>query len=164
MRYAIIESGGKQYRAVVGESIDVDRLPNEAGSQVKLERVLFMADDGDVRVGTPTVAGVTVAATVVDHVSGRKLTHFRYSPKKRIRVKGGHRAQFTRLMVDSIGGAGETRKVSMPAEEPAPELAPEAPAGRSPRKAEAAPKKSPARKPAARKSTAGKSAVKKAKK
>jgi len=110
MRYAIVESGGKQYRAVEGRTIEVDRLPVEAGTQYNIERVLLMADGDDVMVGTPTVDGIEVKVTVVDHFKGPKLISFKYRPKKRIRVKGGHRQQYTRLMVDSIGKPGESRK------------------------------------------------------
>jgi len=124
MRYAIVESGGKQYRAVEGQTIEVDRLPDEEGTQVDLQHVLFMADGDDFMIGTPTVSGIEIKATVVDHISGRKVTHFRYSPKKRIRVRGGHRAQYTRLMVDFIGRKGETRKRE-PIEAQAPQAEPE---------------------------------------
>ncbi len=118
MRYAIVESGGKQYKAVEGQIIEVDRLPDEEGKQIDLHQVLFMADGDDFMVGTPTVSGIEIRATVVDHVAGRKVTHFRYSPKKRIRVRGGHRAQYTRLMVEFIGRKGETRKREAPETKP----------------------------------------------
>ena len=110
MKYAIVESGGKQYRAVEGETIEVDRLPVSAGEKVGLERVLMLVDGEDVSVGTPIVNGIQVSTTVVDHFKGPKLIVFKYSPRKRIRVKGGHRQQYTRLMVDVIGKPGETRK------------------------------------------------------
>ena len=102
MKYAIIESGGKQYRAVEGTTIEVDRLPVEAGDQVPLEAVLLVANDGQVSVGTPLVKGARVSATVVDHVKGPKLIVFKYRPKKHYRVKTGHRQQYTRLRVDKI--------------------------------------------------------------
>src|SRR5581483_8527733 len=110
MRYAIVESGGKQYKAVEGKTIEVDRLSAKEGAQVDL-RTLLMADGDDFMVGTPTVNGIQVKATVVDHFRSEKLFRFKYSPKKRIRVRGGHRQQYTRLMVDFIGKPGETRKV-----------------------------------------------------
>ena len=111
MRIAIVESGGKQYRAVEGSTIDVDRLAFEVGKKFDFERVLLMADEDVVMVGTPTVGGIKVSATVVDHVKGPKVISFKYRPKKRIRVKGGHRHFYTRLMIDFIGQAGEERKV-----------------------------------------------------
>jgi large subunit ribosomal protein L21 len=112
MRYAIIESGGKQYKAVEGEPIEVDRLPVNAGDKVGLERVLMLVDGDDVTVGTPTIGELLVNATVLDHFKGPKIVVFKYSPKKRIRVKSGHRQQYTRLMVDSIGKLDENRKAA----------------------------------------------------
>ena len=112
MRIAIVESGGKQYRVVEGSTIDVDRLAYEIGKKFDFERVLLFADEDNVQVGTPTVDGVKVSATVVDHVKGPKVISFKYRPKKRIRVKGGHRHQYTRLMIDFIGKDGEERKVA----------------------------------------------------
>jgi large subunit ribosomal protein L21 len=111
MRIAIVESGGKQYRAVEGSTIDVDRLAHEVGKKFDFERVLLMAEDDVVMVGTPTIGEIIVSATVVDHVKGPKVISFKYRPKKRIRVKGGHRHFYTRLMIDFIGKAGEERKV-----------------------------------------------------
>jgi len=102
MRFAIIESGGKQYRAVEGASLEVDRLPVEAGQEVTLDRVLLLVDEEKVSVGMPIVKGVRVKATVVDHVKGPKIVVFRYRPKKRYRVKTGHRQQYTQLKVHSI--------------------------------------------------------------
>jgi large subunit ribosomal protein L21 len=110
MRYAIVESGGKQYRAVEGRTIEVDRLPVDAGKKFDVERVLLMADGEDVMVGTPTVSDILVKVTVVDHVKGPKLDRFKYRPKKRIRVRGGHRQHYTRLMIDFIGRPDEERK------------------------------------------------------
>lgn len=119
MRFAIVESGGKQYRAVEGITVDVDRLAHEVGKTFDFERVLLMADGDSVMVGTPTVGGIKVSATVVDHIKGPKLISFKYRPKKRIRVKGGHRAQYTRLMIDFIGKPGEERKAAAKKEAPA---------------------------------------------
>jgi large subunit ribosomal protein L21 len=110
MRFAIIESGGKQYRAVEGRTIEVDRLPVDAGKKFDLERILLMGDGDDILVGTPTVSDILVKVTVVDHVKGPKIDRFKYRPKKRIRVRGGHRQQYTRLMVDFIGRPDEDRK------------------------------------------------------
>ncbi len=103
MKFAIVESGGKQYRAVEGQSIEVDRLPVEAGEKFSIERVLLVADGDNVQVGTPTVKDVEVKVTVADHIKGPKIDRFKYRPKKRIRVRGGHRQQYTVLKVDSIG-------------------------------------------------------------
>lgn len=112
MRFAIIESGGKQYRAVEGRTIEVDRLPVDAGKKFDLERILLMGDGDDILVGTPTVSDILVKVTVVDHIRGPKIDRFKYRPKKRIRVRGGHRQQYTRLMIDFIGRTDEDRTPS----------------------------------------------------
>ena len=168
MRYAIVESGGKQYKAVEGKTIEVDRLPAEQGVQIDIERILLMADGDDFMVGTPTVSGIQVKATVVQHFRGEKVLHFKYSPKKRIRVRGGHRQQYTRLMVDFIGKPGESRKVEKVEPKPAieqekPEKEPKAEAEKT---AKAPAKKAPAKKASAKKSattkkSSSKSAAKK---
>lgn len=107
MKYAIVEDGGKQYRAVEGETIDVDLFPIDVDEQIDLDRVLLVTDGENITVGTPLIAGAKVSATVVSHVKGPKLVVFRYKPKKRIRVKTGHRQHYTRLRIDSIElGAG----------------------------------------------------------
>src|SRR5262245_17039222 len=143
MRYAIVESGGKQYKAVEGMTIDVDRLPEDAGAQVAL-RALLMADGEDFMIGTPTVSDIQVKATVVNHTRGEKAFRFKYSPKKRIRVRGGHRQQYTRLMVDFIGKPGETRKVEKAEPAPKPEKKTEKPKAEPKAKAEK-PAKAPAK-------------------
>ncbi len=102
MKYAIVEDGGKQYRAVEGVTIDVDRFPADEGEQIDLEHVLLVADDEEVKIGTPFVAGAKVQATVVSQVKGPKVVVFKYKPKQRYRIKKGHRQQYTRLMIDSI--------------------------------------------------------------
>lgn len=108
MKYAIVESGGKQYKVVEGETIAVDRLPVEPGDEMSLEHILFLADDDDqFTIGTPLVSGYEVAASVVEHFRGDKVLAFRYSPKKRIRVHRGHRQDYTRLMIEYVGALGE---------------------------------------------------------
>ena len=111
MRFAIVESGGKQYRAVEGRTIEVDRLALETGKKFDFERVLLMSDGDEIMVGTPTLSGIEVKATVADHIRGPKIDRFKYRPKKRIRVRGGHRQHYTLLRVDFIGKPGEERKV-----------------------------------------------------
>ena len=160
MRFAIIESGGKQYRAVEGATIEVDRLPVEAGKEFDLERILLMADGDEVLVGTPTVSDILVKAMVVEHFKGPKVVRFKYRPKKRIRVKGGHRHQYTRLMIDFIGKPGEERKVEKPvAKKEMEEVVEEAEPKKAPKSAKKA-KKAPAKKATASK-TSSKSATKK---
>jgi large subunit ribosomal protein L21 len=102
MKYAIVEDGGKQYKAVEGATIEVDYFPAEAGEPVDLERVLMVVEDDKVNVGRPLVAGAKVQASVVSQVKGPKIVVFRYKPKKRIRRKTGHRQKYTRLQIESI--------------------------------------------------------------
>ena len=151
MKFAIIESGGKQYRAIEGRTIEVDRLPVETGTKFDVERILLMADGDDVMVGMPTVSDILVKVTVVDHTKGPKIDRFKYRPKKRIRVRGGHRQHYTRLLVDFIGKPGEERKVEKAEPAPVPVVVEEKP------KAE---KKAKAEKPAKAEKAAPKSAKK----
>src|SRR5215211_3481519 len=146
MRFAIIETGGKQYRAIEGRTIEVDRLPVEAGKKFDIERILLMADGDDVMVGTPIVSDMLVKVTVVDHTKGPKIDRFKYRPKKRIRVRGGHRQQFTRLLVDFIGKPGEERQVEKA--EAAPVVVEEKPKAEKPAKAQKAMPKSTKKAPA----------------
>ena len=118
MKYAIVESGGKQYKAVEGGTLEVDRLQVNPGDKLKLEQVLLLADGEDVMVGTPVVKDNPVWTKVLEHFKGEKLTIFNYSPKKRIRTKIGHRQNYTRLLVEQIGGSELVKKVSHPVEKP----------------------------------------------
>ena len=160
MRFAIVESGGKQYRAIEGRTIEVDRLPVDAGNQFDFERVLLMADGDNILVGTPTIGDILVKVTVVDHVKGPKIDRFKYRPKKRIRVRGGHRQQYTRLMIDFIGRPDEEEKRKSAKAEAAPVVVEETPEVEEAPKAKASTKKTSA-KPAAAKSTSKKTDTKK---
>ncbi len=99
MKYVILESGGKQYKAVEGGTIEVDRLHVEAGESISLDEVLLLVDGDAITVGTPVVKGISVSAKVVEHFKGEKSFNFHYKPKKRIRQKTGHRQQYTRLEI-----------------------------------------------------------------
>jgi large subunit ribosomal protein L21 len=103
MKFAIVESGGKQYRAVEGGTIEVDRLQAAPGESIAIEQVLMVVDGDSVAVGTPVVKGAAVKATVLEHFKGEKTINFHYKPKKRIRQKTGHRQQYTRLAIEKIG-------------------------------------------------------------
>jgi large subunit ribosomal protein L21 len=102
MKYAIVEDGGKQYRAVIGESIEVDRYPLEVGEEIDMDRVLLISDGENIKVGTPFIQGAKIQATVVAHVKGPKVVVFRYKAKERIRSKTGHRQQYTKVRIDAI--------------------------------------------------------------
>ena len=103
MKYAIIESGGKQYKAVEGTTIEVDKLPLEVGQELKIDQVLLVVNEDDVSIGTPVVEGSVVKTTVVAQMKARKIIIYKYRARKRHRVKTGHRQQYTRLKIDSIG-------------------------------------------------------------
>ena len=103
--YAIIETGGKQYKVTPGQTVDVERLDVAEGGTVELDKVLFIADGDRVTVGTPTVDGAKVVATSQGEGKGKKIIVFKYKPKVRYRKKTGHRQLYTRLVIDRIVGA-----------------------------------------------------------
>lgn len=100
--YAIIETGGKQYRVAPGQVIEVDRLDVMEGDSVELDKVLLIADDDRVTVGTPIVEGAKVLATCQREKKGDKIIVFKYKPKVRYRRKIGHRPIYTELTIDKI--------------------------------------------------------------
>src|SRR5262245_11592646 len=100
--FAIIRSGGKQYRVREGDQIVVERLDADEGADVTIEDVLLLDRDGAVTVGSPTVAGASVAANVSGHFQGKKVLIFKYKNKTRRRQTRGHRQQQTRLTITSI--------------------------------------------------------------
>ena len=101
--YAVFQVGGKQYRAAVGDKIQVERLPQAVGEKVEIDQVLMLADGDNVNVGKPTVAGAKVLAEVVEQDKGKKIIVFDYRPGgKRHRVKAGHRQYYTWLKVEQI--------------------------------------------------------------
>lgn len=102
MKYAIVEDGGKQYRAVEGGTIEVDHYQSDEGEQIELDRVLLIGGEGEVTIGAPYISGARVEATVVSHFKAPKVIVFKYKPKERYRVKSGHRQQYTRLRIDTI--------------------------------------------------------------
>ncbi len=100
--YAVIESGGKQYRVELGAEIQVDRLDVQPGDSITLDRVLLVADGEATAVGRPLVDGAVVSAQVVRQERGDKIVVFKYKPKARTRVKQGARADLTRLRIADI--------------------------------------------------------------
>src|SRR3954469_14803748 len=107
--YAIVETGGKQYRVRPGDTIAVERLTGEPGDTLDLGRVLLVGGDGETRVGAPEVADVVVRAEVVEHGRGEKIIVFRYKSKVRYRRKTGHRQSLTRLRITDILLDGASR-------------------------------------------------------
>lgn len=100
--YAVIRSGGKQYTVRPGDTLNVEKLNGDAGASIDLTDVLLIADGGTLNVGTPTVAGATVRAEIVEHGKDKKIIVFKYKPKIRYRKKTGHRQQYTKLRVTDI--------------------------------------------------------------
>ena len=102
--YAVISSGGKQYRVQPGETIHVERLEVEVGQNVKFDEVLAIKTDTDFKVGTPWVAGASVNGTVVNHGRGEKIIVFRFKRKKQYKKTTGHRQDFTAVKIAEIVG------------------------------------------------------------
>ncbi len=100
--YAIIETGGKQYKVTPGQTVDVERLDVAEGKTVEIERVLLLGEGDKVTIGQPTVSGAKVIATSRGDFRGEKVIVFKYKPKVRYRKKTGHRQQQTRLVIDKI--------------------------------------------------------------
>lgn len=100
--YAIVKTGGKQYRVQVGETIYVERLSGSDGDKVTLGEVLFVGGDGQAGVGAPHVAGASVIGTVVDQGRDKKIRVFKYKKRKHYRRTRGHRQSYTALKIDSI--------------------------------------------------------------
>jgi large subunit ribosomal protein L21 len=100
--YAVVKTGGKQYRVQPGDTLDVELLEASAGDSIELGQVLMVGDGDNTVVGRPTVAGARVLAEVVDQIKGDKIIVFKYKPKVRYRRKTGHRQRLTRVRVTDI--------------------------------------------------------------
>lgn len=100
--YAIIETGGKQYRVQEGDVLNVEKLPADVGASMELDRVLAVQTDEGFKSGNPTVEGARVQVKVLAHGKGRKIIVFKYKAKKNYRRKQGHRQPYTRILVEKI--------------------------------------------------------------
>lgn len=109
--YAIIENGGKQYKAFEGKYIEIDLLPEEEGKKKTFEKVLLLSTNGKIEVGEPYLKGTSVDGTILSHFKGPKLIVFKYRAKKRYRVKTGHRQKHTRVMINSITFPGKAEVI-----------------------------------------------------
>ena len=167
--YAVVKTGGKQYRVAKDDKIIVDRLDGEAGDSVVLDQVLMMGDGDKVTLGAPTVPGALVGATVLRQTRGPKLMVFRRKRRKNFRRTQGHRQDLTLIQITDIAADGKLKPANKNAakpEAPKKEKAPEAetkvaePKKAPEKKAEA--KKAPVKKTAAKKDTAKKTEPKKA--
>ncbi|GCE18303.1 50S ribosomal protein L21 [Dictyobacter kobayashii] len=106
--FAIIKSGGRQYKVSVGEKLEVNRLAVEEGSQVNIGEVLLISDADKTFVGAPFVEKASVLATVEGHTRGEKLIVFKYKSKKRYRHRRGHRQELTVLRIDDVLAEGKS--------------------------------------------------------
>jgi len=102
--YAVIQTGGKQYKVAPGEKIKVELLPADVGAEVVLDQVLMVGEGESVRLGQPIVAGATVKATVLSHGRGEKISIFKMRRRKHYQKHQGHRQGYTELSIDSIAG------------------------------------------------------------
>jgi len=100
--YAIIRSGGRQHRAEIGKTLDVDRLPNPVNDSITITDVLLVGDGDNTIVGAPKVDGAVVKATIVEQYRAKKIIVFKYRQRTKYRVKRGHRQYYTRLRIDAI--------------------------------------------------------------
>jgi len=102
VRYAVIKTGGKQYTVSPGQVLEVEKLDVEPGSEIELNEVLMVSDDGSIKTGKPLVDGAKVVARVLAQDRDKKIVVFKYKPKKRYRKKTGHRQSITRLAIQEI--------------------------------------------------------------
>jgi large subunit ribosomal protein L21 len=102
--YAVIKTGGKQYKVSAGEKLKVESIPADVGAQITIDQVLLVADGDNVTAGTPLVAGASVQATVVSHGRGDKVKIFKLRRRKHYRKTLGHRQNFTEIQINGISG------------------------------------------------------------
>ena len=100
--YAIMETGGKQYKVAVGDVVNVELLPVEADQSITIDKVIAIVNDDNTVVGNPYVEGATVTCKVVENGKAKKVIVFKYKAKKNIRKKNGHRQPFTKLQIEAI--------------------------------------------------------------
>lgn len=100
--YAVIETGGKQYRVEPGDTVRVESLPGEMGDAVAFDRVLLISDDESVAVGRPVIEGARVTGEIVEHGLGEKLTVYKFKRRKNQRKRNGHRQQFTAVKINEV--------------------------------------------------------------
>ncbi len=100
--YAVVRTGGKQYRVAAGDILKVEKLAGDVGEEIVLDDILLVANGDDLTVGQPTVEGASVSAKITGQYRGKKIRVFKYQPKKRVRVSKGHRQYLTRLEIESI--------------------------------------------------------------
>jgi large subunit ribosomal protein L21 len=100
--YAVVNTGGKQYKVQQGETLRIEKIPGEVGSSVTFDKVLMVADGENIRVGQPVLENVAVQAQIVEQDKAKKILVFKYKRRKRYRRKNGHRQPFTAIRIDGI--------------------------------------------------------------
>ena len=148
--YAVVSSGGKQYRVEAGNELILERVPGDAGASITFDRVLLVGDGEAVTVGTPTVDGATVSGTVLGEALGPKLIVFKFKQKATYRRKNGHRQHLTRVRIDEINTGGKRGRAAAAKADDGDATA---------ASAATATETKPARKPAARKPAATKASA-----
>lgn len=104
MMYAVIETGGKQYRVQQGDVVYVEKLDVEEGSNINFDKVLLVSNEGDLKAGKPYVDGAKVEATVLEQGKNKKIIVYKMKPKKNYRKKQGHRQPYTKVKIENIVG------------------------------------------------------------
>ncbi|MGM0507760.1 MAG: 50S ribosomal protein L21 [Fusobacteriota bacterium] len=100
--YAIVKTGGKQYKVEEGCTVKVEKLSYDVDAEVILDEILLISKDGDLKVGTPFVEGAKIKSTVVEHGKNKKVISYKYKPKKSTHTKKGHRQPYTVIKIDKI--------------------------------------------------------------
>ena len=108
--YAVIKTGGKQYKVIAGERIKVEKLETEVGAKVVIDKVLMISDEANITIGAPLIAGATVNATVLSHGRADKVMIFKFRRRKHYRKTQGHRQSFTEIQIGEILAAGQAAK------------------------------------------------------
>ncbi len=150
--YAVIKTGGKQYRVTPGDVLKVETLQAEVGASVNFEEVLMISDDGKLTVGSPLVASAKVAATVISHGRAKKVEIIKFKRRKHHQKRTGHRQNFTQVQIQNINGKGKPENVMAPKTEEATDSSASTTKAASKKKA-AAKKATPAKKAVAKTTT-----------
>ena len=135
--YAVVSSGGKQYRVEPGITLTMERIDAEAGAPFTFDRVLLIGDGDRVTVGTPVVGGATVSATVLGEELGPKLVIFKFKQKVKYRRRTGHRQHLVRVRIDAINADGESKRAKATKADDAPKASKAEAADEAPKKAPA---------------------------
>ena len=112
--YAVIKTGGKQYKVVAGERLKVEKIVGDVGATVVIDKVLMISDDANTTIGSPLISGATVSATVLSHGRADKVMIFKFRRRKHYRKTQGHRQSFTEIQIGEILAAGASAEKATP--------------------------------------------------